>query len=143
MLRPAILCTEQMILTGLDRFEPLAGVSAGYDILFHTKGWNEKTVDHVLRCHQQLDRAADRDVQFIDLARALRVLDLPHPLLADGTMVRADDQYLRDSILQPAKQITAGYENIMPSFAGHLSEEEIMQLIAYLKAIGQQERPAR
>ena len=63
--------------------------------------------------------------------------------LADGTMVRADDQYLRDSILQPAKQITAGYENIMPSFAGHLSEEEIMQLIAYVKAIGQQEPPAR
>jgi mono/diheme cytochrome c family protein len=29
----------------------------------------------------------------------------------------------------------------MPSFAGHLSEEEIMQLIAYVKAIGQQEPP--
>ena len=63
--------------------------------------------------------------------------------LADGTMVRADDQYLRDSILQPAKQITAGYDNIMPSFAGQLSEEEIMQLIAYVKAIGQQEPPPR
>ncbi|MFZ0916572.1 MAG: cytochrome c oxidase subunit II [Candidatus Udaeobacter sp.] len=61
--------------------------------------------------------------------------------LADGTMVMADDQYLRDSILQPAKQISAGYDNIMPSFSGHLSEEEIMQLIAYLKAIGQQEPP--
>jgi len=59
--------------------------------------------------------------------------------LADGRMVTAGDQYLRDSILQPAKQISAGYDNIMPSFAGHLSEEEIMQLIAYLKAIGQQE----
>ena len=63
--------------------------------------------------------------------------------LADGTMVTANDQYLRDSILQPAKQITAGYDNIMPSFSGHLSEEEIMQLIAYLKAIGQQEPPPR
>jgi cytochrome c oxidase subunit II len=61
--------------------------------------------------------------------------------LANGTMVTADDQYLRDSILQPAKQISAGYDNIMPSFTGHLSEEEIMQLIAYLKAIGQQEPP--
>jgi cytochrome c oxidase subunit 2 len=61
--------------------------------------------------------------------------------LADGTMVTADDQYLRDSILQPAKQISAGYDNIMPSFSGHLSEEEIMQLIAYLKTIGQQEPP--
>lgn len=59
--------------------------------------------------------------------------------LADGTMVTADDQYLRDSILQPAKQISAGYENIMPSYTGHLSEEEILALIAYLKAIGQEE----
>jgi cytochrome c oxidase subunit 2 len=63
--------------------------------------------------------------------------------LADRTVVTADDQYLRDSILQPAKQISAGYDNIMPSFSGHLSEEEIMQLIAYLKAIGQQEPPER
>jgi cytochrome c oxidase subunit 2 len=61
--------------------------------------------------------------------------------LADGTMVTADDQYLRDSILQPGKQITAGYANIMPSFSGHLTEEEIMQLIAYVKAIGKQEPP--
>src|SRR5919201_4287622 len=55
--------------------------------------------------------------------------------LADGTMVTANDQYLRDSILQPAKQISAGYDNIMPSFSGHLSEEDLMALIAYLKAI--------
>jgi len=61
--------------------------------------------------------------------------------LSDGTMVTADDQYLRDSILQPAKQISAGYDNIMPSYSGHLREEEIMQLIAYLKAIGQEEPP--
>jgi cytochrome c oxidase subunit 2 len=63
--------------------------------------------------------------------------------LADGTMVTADDQYLRDSILQPGKQISAGYENIMPSFAGHLTEEEIMELIAYLKLIGNQEPPSK
>ena len=63
--------------------------------------------------------------------------------LADGTFVTADDQYLRDSILQPARQISAGYNNIMPSFSGHLTEEEIMQLIAYVKAIGKQEPPPR
>jgi cytochrome c oxidase subunit II len=61
--------------------------------------------------------------------------------LSDGTTVTADDQYLRDSILQPGKQISAGYDNIMPSFSGHLTEEEIMQLIAYLKTIGNQEPP--
>src|SRR5436305_11171528 len=63
--------------------------------------------------------------------------------LADGSIARADDQYLLDSILQPAKQITAGYDNIMPSFAGRLSEEEIMQLIAYLKYIGNQSPPSQ
>jgi cytochrome c oxidase subunit II len=63
--------------------------------------------------------------------------------LANGTMVTADDQYLRDSILQPAKQITAGYDNIMPSFSGHLTEQEIMELIAYVKAIGKQEPPSQ
>lgn len=62
--------------------------------------------------------------------------------LADGSVITADDQYLRDSILQPAKQISAGYDNIMPSFSGHLSEEEIMALIAYLKAIGKEEPSA-
>jgi cytochrome c oxidase subunit 2 len=62
--------------------------------------------------------------------------------LSNGTIVTADDQYLRDSILQPAKQIAAGYDNIMPSFAGHLREEEVMQLIAYLKSIANQAPPS-
>ena len=58
--------------------------------------------------------------------------------LANGKTVTADDRYIRDSILLPAKQISAGYENIMPSYSGQLGEEEIMQLIAYLKSIGEQ-----
>jgi cytochrome c oxidase subunit 2 len=58
--------------------------------------------------------------------------------LASGEIVTADDQYIRDSILLPAKQISAGYANLMPSFTGHISEEEIMQIIAYLKSIGDQ-----
>ena len=61
--------------------------------------------------------------------------------LSTKETVTADDQYLRDSILLPAKQIAAGYENIMPSYAGHLSEEEMMQLISYLKSLGDQTAP--
>jgi cytochrome c oxidase subunit II len=60
--------------------------------------------------------------------------------LSTGEVVPADDHYLRDSILLPAKQISAGYENIMPSYTGRLSEEEIMQILAYLKSIGDQPR---
>lgn len=62
--------------------------------------------------------------------------------LASGEIVTADDQYLRDSILLPGKQISAGYENVMPSFSGHISEAEIMKIIAYLKSTSAQ-GPAR
>ncbi|HZR20508.1 MAG TPA: cytochrome c oxidase subunit II [Verrucomicrobiae bacterium] len=55
--------------------------------------------------------------------------------LADGTVVTADEAYLRDSILFPAKQIVGGYTNDMPSFQGRISEEELLQLIAYLKSV--------
>ena len=61
--------------------------------------------------------------------------------LASGEIVTADDQYLRDSILVPGKQISAGYENLMPSYTGHISEAEIMQIIAYLKSLGEQQTP--
>jgi cytochrome c oxidase subunit II len=63
--------------------------------------------------------------------------------LSTGEVVTADDQYVRDSIMLPAKQIAAGYENIMPSYAGQLSEEEVMQLVAYLKSIADQEPSAK
>jgi cytochrome c oxidase subunit 2 len=43
--------------------------------------------------------------------------------------------------LLPGKEISKGYQNIMPSFAGTLSEQEIMQLIAYIKSIGNQTAP--
>jgi cytochrome c oxidase subunit 2 len=55
--------------------------------------------------------------------------------LSDSTVVRADEQYLHDSIMQPRKQIAAGYEPVMPLYQGQLSEEEVMQLIAYIKSL--------
>jgi cytochrome c oxidase subunit 2 len=55
--------------------------------------------------------------------------------LADGSVVIADEQYLHDSILLPNKQVTAGYEPKMPTYQGQLSEEEVLQIIAYLKSL--------
>jgi cytochrome c oxidase subunit 2 len=60
--------------------------------------------------------------------------------LSDGTVVIADEQYLHDSILLAQKQIVAGYQPVMPTYQGQLSEEEVMQLIAYLKNLGE-DRP--
>jgi len=62
------------------------------------------------------------------------VFGRPVPL-ASGQIVTADEAYLRDSILLPAKDVVAGYTNDMPSFQGHLSEDDLMKIIAYLKSI--------
>jgi cytochrome c oxidase subunit 2 len=57
--------------------------------------------------------------------------------LADGRRVVADDNYLRESIVNPSAKIVQGYPNpsIMPPFQGLVSEEQIMQLIAYIKTL--------
>lgn len=61
--------------------------------------------------------------------------------LSTGATVKADDRYLRDSILQPEKEIVAGYEPIMPSFSGQIDEEQLLRLIAYLKSLKAKEKP--
>jgi cytochrome c oxidase subunit II len=55
--------------------------------------------------------------------------------LADGTVVTADDKYIRDSILMPASQIVASYPNVMPSFNGQIDEENLVKIIAYIKSM--------
>lgn len=55
--------------------------------------------------------------------------------LSDGSVVTADDRYIRDSILLPLKEVAAGYEPVMPSFAGRLDESQIMALVAYVKSL--------
>ncbi|HWL80625.1 MAG TPA: cytochrome c oxidase subunit II [Roseomonas sp.] len=57
--------------------------------------------------------------------------------LADGRTVRADEAYLRDSILQPRRDVVAGYAPIMPTFAGILREDELQKILAYLMSLRQ------
>ncbi len=56
--------------------------------------------------------------------------------LSDGTIVTADDRYIRDSILMPKKQVVASYAPVMPSFAGQISEEDVLKLVAFIKSLG-------
>ena len=56
--------------------------------------------------------------------------------LQDGQTVVADDAYLRESILSSQAKIVAGYQPIMPTFKGLVSEEGLLQLIAYIKTLG-------
>ena len=61
--------------------------------------------------------------------------------LSNGTFLKADDQYLRDSILNPASQVAAGYAPVMPAYAGRISEENLLQLIAYIKSLAKETPP--
>jgi len=54
--------------------------------------------------------------------------------LTNGSIVTADDRYIRDCILTPARQRVASYLPVMPSFAGVISEEDLLKIIAYLKS---------
>ncbi|MCU0778063.1 MAG: urate hydroxylase PuuD [Akkermansiaceae bacterium] len=56
-------------------------------------------------------------------------------VLADGSTVLADDDYLRRSILEPQAQVVKGYAPSMPSFAGRLGEREMDDLLAYLRSL--------
>ncbi|HMO52225.1 MAG TPA: cytochrome c oxidase subunit II [Kiritimatiellia bacterium] len=55
--------------------------------------------------------------------------------LADGAKVIADENYLRESILNPQAKVVAGYAPIMPTFQGSVTEEQLGHLIAYIKSL--------
>ncbi len=57
-------------------------------------------------------------------------------LLADGSSVTADENYIRESIVSPSAKVVFGYQPIMPSFAGVVTDEEMIELLAYVKSIG-------
>src|SRR6266403_380290 len=63
--------------------------------------------------------------------------------LADGSTVVADDAYIRESILQPNAKIVAGFQPVMPSFQGLVSEDQILALTAYIKAMKDQPPPRK
>jgi cytochrome c oxidase subunit 2 len=55
--------------------------------------------------------------------------------LEGGQTVLADDAYIRESIMQPRAKIVAGYQPVMPTFQGIVSEEQVLDLIAYIKSL--------
>src|SRR5262249_6349272 len=76
-------------------------------------------------------------------APSLNGLYSGHVLLADGTTITADDSYIRESILQPKAKVVAGYQPVMPTFQGLVTEEQILNLTAYIKSLQSQPVPAK
>lgn len=55
--------------------------------------------------------------------------------LKDGRVVKADEGYIRESILEPQAKVVDGYQPLMPTFKGQLGEEQIIQIITYIKSL--------
>src|SRR5205807_9507962 len=61
-----------------------------------------------------------------------------HPvLLEEGRTIMADDNYIGESILNPAAKLVSGFKPIMPTFQGIISEEQLNALVAYIKSLSQ------
>jgi cytochrome c oxidase subunit 2 len=62
--------------------------------------------------------------------------------LADGRSVMADENYIRESILNPQAKVTAGFKPIMPTFQGQVTEESLGALVSYVKSLAQPQQKA-
>ncbi len=99
----------------LDKVTP---VQAG-EILYQRRG--------CIQCHS-LDGSAKVGPSFRDSFGSQQAL-------ADGQPVTIDENYLRESILEPQAKIRGGYKPVMPTYQGQLKEEEISALIAFIKSL--------
>jgi cytochrome c oxidase subunit 2 len=55
--------------------------------------------------------------------------------LANGETIVADADYIRESILNPTAKVVEGYQPIMPTFQGLVTEDSVMQLVAYIQSL--------
>ena len=62
--------------------------------------------------------------------------------LQNGTTVVADESYIRESIVNPQAKIVTGFQPIMPTFQGLVTEEQVLQLIAYVRSLSDANPPA-
>jgi len=62
------------------------------------------------------------------------LLGRPTPL-EGGQSIKPDEAYIRESILNPGAKIVAGFQPIMPTFQGQVSEDQLVQLIAFIKSL--------
>jgi cytochrome c oxidase subunit II len=58
--------------------------------------------------------------------------------LQGGGTATVDEAYVRESIVNPQAKVVAGFQPIMPTFQGLVTEEQLLQLIAYVRSLGQQ-----
>ena len=58
--------------------------------------------------------------------------------LASGEVLTADQEYIRESILNPGAKIVAGYQLLMPVYRNQLNQDQVNQLVEYVRSLGHQ-----
>lgn len=61
--------------------------------------------------------------------------------LEGGQTVTADDAYIRESIMFPTKRVVKGYQPLMPTYQGQVSEEDVLAITSYIKTLKADEAP--
>jgi cytochrome c oxidase subunit 2 len=89
---------------------------------------------------QNLGCASCHHLERQDIGPVLTNLFGSQVRLQSGRTVTADENYLRESILRPEAKVVAGFTTQMPSYQGRVNEEQLLQLIAYIKSLGQTEK---
>jgi cytochrome c oxidase subunit 2 len=89
---------------------------------------------HCVTCHSGESRAK------APLLEGIHGKEIP---LEGGGTATADDDYLRESILDPRKKVHDGFRPIMPPYAGQVTEEEMADLLAFLRTLGPGQTPPR
>lgn len=109
---------RQDYLDWLDAGAPAVTPAAAGEALFNRHG--------CATCHHAGDE--QRGPSLIGLYRS-------QVALADGSAVTADEEYIRESILDPGAKVVAGYAPLMPEYRNQLSPEDVTNLVAYIKSL--------
>jgi cytochrome c oxidase subunit 2 len=91
------------------------------------QGRNVAVQQGCLKCHS-VDGSRHIGPTFQDLY-------LRREKLSTGEEGTADEGYLTRSMMDPAAQVVAGYQNVMPSFQGRMTPPEVAAVIEYLKSL--------
>ena len=104
-----------------------SGVGIGEGLSLEDFGEQLYTSKACVTCHR-IDGAAHTGPSFLATFGKQRSL-------ANGSNVEIDENYIRESILKPAAKVVAGYQPVMPTYQGILSNRQIDALTAYIKSL--------
>ena len=115
-----------LVAESQDKFETwLKSAGAAEDVPLPQLGANLYEQQMCIQCHT-IDGNPGIGPTFQGLYGKTETMD-------DGSTVQVDDNYLRESILEPGAKVVQGYQNIMPAAYGSMNERQIAGLIAFIQ----------